>query len=457
MATYRTKPEDTRGMPGGIPYIIGNEFAERFSFYGMRAILAIFMTQHLMGADGALDVMGEAEATKWQHLFMAAVYLTPLLGGLLADLLFGKYRTIIWLSIIYCLGHLALAVDETRLGLGVGLGLIALGAGGIKPCVSAHVGDQFGPSNSVLLPRIFSWFYFAINLGSTISTLLTPWVLDKFGPNWAFGIPGILMLLATIVFWMGRRKFAHVPPEPKQFVADLRRPGVGRNLGMLMILYWGFVMMFWALFDQTASRWVLQAERMDRSFLGMDLLSSQLQAANPIMVMILIPLFSYGVYPFLGRFFTVTPLRKMAIGFFLAIPAFVIPALVEQRLAAGETPNIQWQIWAYLLITCAEVMISITCLEFSYTQAPNRLKSFVMSLYMTSVFVGNLFVAKVNAMIEDDSFPFDLGGANYYWFFTKCMAVTAVAFVVFAGFYRPKSYVQGAPEIDDQEALAESR
>ena len=262
-------------MPGGVPFIIGNEFAERFSFYGMKAILAIFMTQHLMGAGGQLETMSDVQATKWIHLFVAAVYLTPLLGGLLADLVWGKYRTIIWLSIVYCLGHLALALDDTRIGLGVGLGLIALGAGGIKPCVSAHVGDQFGRSNAHFLPRIFSWFYFAINFGSAISTVMTPWVLAKAGPNWAFGIPGALMLLATLVFWAGRWRFAHIPPQPRMFVRELFTWSVLRNLGMLMVMYWLFVAMFWALFDQTASRWVLQAEHMNRNHYGFELLSSQ--------------------------------------------------------------------------------------------------------------------------------------------------------------------------------------
>src|SRR5207248_4173113 len=97
-----------------------------------------------------------------------------------ADAFFGKYRIILSLSIVYCFGHLALAVDHTRLGLAIGLGLIALGAGGIKPCVSANVGDQFGASNQHLLPRVFSWFYFSINFGSAFSTILIPELLEPF-------------------------------------------------------------------------------------------------------------------------------------------------------------------------------------------------------------------------------------------------------------------------------------
>lgn len=96
---YRTAPIATSGMPPGIPYIIGNELAERFSFYGMRTILMTFMTQALVNRAGGPDVMTEAEATGWLHSYMAAVYITPLAGGLLADLWLGKYRTIMPLSL----------------------------------------------------------------------------------------------------------------------------------------------------------------------------------------------------------------------------------------------------------------------------------------------------------------------------------------------------------------------
>ena len=295
MSTYLHAPLPSTSMPRGIPYIIGNEAAERFSFYGMRTILVVFMTQYLISAGGDADVMTEDEAKGWYHLFVSAVYLTPLLGALVSDGVLGKYRTIILLSIVYTLGHFALALDDTRLGLATGLGLIAIGAGGIKPCVSAHVGDQFGASNSHLLPRVFGWFYFSINLGAFVSSLLTPWLLKHYGAPVAFGVPGVLMLLATLTFWAGRYKFVHIRPGGMHFVREtFSAEGIGA-IGKLSILY-VFVAMFWALFDQTGSAWVLQAQHMERSLFGMELLPAQIQAANPLLVMLLIPFFSYVVY-----------------------------------------------------------------------------------------------------------------------------------------------------------------
>jgi len=441
VTTYRTTPLAETGLPEGIPYIIGNEAAERFSFYGMRAVLVIFMTQHLVNAAGQPDLMSADEAKGWFHLFVSAVYFTPLLGALVSDGLLGKYRTIITLSLVYTLGHFALSLDDTRIGLAIGLGLIALGAGGIKPCVSAHVGDQFSRINSHLLPRVFGWFYFAINLGAFSSTLLIPWILETYGARSAFAIPGILMLLATIIFWSGRYRFVHIPAGGSHFVREVFSTDGLAVIARLSVLYL-FVAMFWALFDQTASSWVLQAEKMDRTLFGFELLSSQLQAANPLLVMLLIPVFTYLIYPAINRVFTLSPLRKISIGMFITVLAFAISAIIQQQIDAGFTPNISWQILAYVVLTSAEVMISITCLEFSYTQAPVKMKSFIMAFFMMSIAIGNLFTSAVNFFIENDDGSSKLEGADYFWFFTLMMLVTATLFIFVAKTYREKTFIQ---------------
>ena len=291
---------------------------------------------------------------------------------------------------------------EPRNYLMIGLALIAVGSGGIKPCVSAHVGDQFGKSNAHLMEKIFGWFYLSINLGAFISTLLTPWLLSnpKFGPAWAFGIPGVLMALATVFFWMGRKVFIHIPAGGSEFIKEtFSAKGLG-SMGKLFGIYL-FVAMFWALFDQTGSAWVLQAEKMNRNFLGFEWLSSQIQAINPIMIICLVPIFNMYVYPAINKVFPLTPLRKISIGFFVTVPAFLLPAWIEMQIAAGEAVNIGWQLFAYALITAAEVFVSITCLEFSYTQSPKKMKSFIMAIYLFSVSLGNQFVSFFNLFIQN--------------------------------------------------------
>lgn len=439
---YRSAPLDTERLPPGIPYIVANEAAERFSFYGMRGILVPFMTSYLMATDGTPARMSESEAAAWFHVFVWAVYITPLLGAIVADLAWGKYRTIIRLSIVYCLGHLALAVDETRWGLFIGLSLIALGSGGIKGCVTAHVGDQFGRRNAGLLPRVYSWFYFSINLGSTAAFLLVPKLLEEKGPHWAFGAGGVAMLAATVFFWMGRHRFAHIPPRGRSFLRQALSPegrGVLARLGLIYLC----VLVFWSLFDQTSSRWVLQARHLDFDLWGwrFPFNPAQIQFLNPLLVMIFIPLTSLLLYPAIDRVFRLTPLRKMGLGFFIAIPSFLIPAWMEWRIGLGEHPSIAWQLLAYVFITLAEVMISITGLEFSYTQAPNSMKSLVLGYWFVAVAFGNLFTALVNLLGAEA-----LTGAAYYLFFSGMIALTALAFVVIARAYVPRSYLQDAGE-----------
>lgn len=437
---YRTAPAPMRGMPPGIPYIVGNEGAERYSYYGMRAILVIFMTRFLLNAQGELDVMTDEEAKTWFHGFVTAVYFFPILGAVLSDAFLGKYRTIMTLSIVYCLGHLTLAIDDTRVGLGLGLGLIAIGSGGIKPCVSAHVGDQFGQTNSQLLPKVFGWFYFAINVGALASILFAEPLLHRFGPSVAFGVPGVLMAIATLVFWMGRHKFVHIPPGGAAFLREVFSGEGLKALGKLFIIY-AFIAMFWALFDQQGSAWVLQATRMDRRF-GIEWDPSQAQWLNPALVLLFIPFFNRVVYPAFDRFWPLTPLRKISMGLFLTVFAFLMPAWLEARLDSGESVNISWQLGGYILITAAEILVSITALEFSYTQAPKKMKSLVMGAFLMSVSIGNLFTAGVNYFIQNPDGTTKLDGPSYYLFFAGAMAVTAILFVPVAVWYKERTYIQ---------------
>ncbi len=405
--TYLTAPVPSKKMPRGIPYIIGNEAAERFSFYGMKGILVIFMTQYLFMLPGSgSEAMADPVAMEKYHLFTTAVYFFPIFGALLADIVLGKYLTIMILSVVYCAGHGVLAMMGSTawldlspgIVLAIGLVLISVGSGGIKPCVSAHVGDQFGKQNANLLEKVFGWFYFSINTGAFLSTLLTPWLLEWYGPHWAFGVPGVLMAIATFAFWMGRKVFIHIPAGGSEWFYETFS-GVGKKaIGKLSIIFI-FIAVFWALFDQTGSSWVLQAEDLNRNWLGMNWLSSQIQAVNPIMILIYIPLFQFVVYPIINSVWKLTPMRKISVGLFVMVVGFAMVGIVQGWIDAGERPSIGWQVLAYAILTASEVMVSITGLEFAYTQAPKRMKSVIMAMFLMSVSLGNLFTASVNHFI----------------------------------------------------------
>ncbi len=241
-------PEPAAGRtPRQIPYIILNEAGERFSFYGMRNILTPFLVTTLLMY--APEAQRAGIAKEVFHTFVIGVYFFPLLGGWLADRFFGKYPTIFWLSLVYCAGHGLLALfDDNRHGFYSGLFLIALGSGGIKPLVASFCGDQFDQSNKARAKVVFDAFYWTINFGSFFASLLMPIFLRRYGPSVAFGIPGVLMALATFVFWMGRKKYVRVPPAPPNPHSFLnvvrtalfaRSPGEGRPglvLAMLGVL-----------------------------------------------------------------------------------------------------------------------------------------------------------------------------------------------------------------------------
>jgi len=248
------------------------------------------------------------------------------------------------------------------------------------------------------------------------------------------------MALATFVFWMGRDKFVHIPPGGLAFVRELLSPDGLKVLGRLCIIYI-FILMFWALFDQQGSAWVLQAQRMDLHFI-IDWDPSQAQWLNPALVLLFIPLFNRVIYPAFDGFWPLSPLRKISIGLFLTVPAFLLPAWLEARLDAGETVNIVWQLGCYVLMTAAEILISITALEFSYTQAPRKMKSVVMGAFFASVAAGNLFTAAVNFFIQNPDGTSKLEGASYYLFFAGAMLATAILFVPVAVWYKEQTYIQ---------------
>ena len=442
--TFFTAPLKTERMPPGIPYIVGNEAAERFNFYGMRAVLVVFMTKYLMDRNGALAPMGENDANKWYHLFLSANYFFPTIGAIVSDAFWGKYKMIIRLSLVYCVGNVVLALDHTRLGLTLGLTLIAIGAGGIKPCVSSHVGDQFGTGNQHLLARAFGWFYFSVNFGSFFSILLIPVLLDKYGPGPAFGVPAVLMLSATVIFWTGRYKYAHIPPGGKTFLRDtFNREGFA-TLGRIAIIF-VFVAVFWSLWDQSGGEWITQAAKMDLHFAGINWLPSQIGAVNAVMILAFIPLFQYAIYPAINRVFPLTSLRKIGLGLIVTGLSFLISAWIETQLAAGLKPSIGWQLPAYALLSAGEVMVSITGLEFAYTQAPKHMKAMVQAIYLLAVSAGNLFTALVHVFIANPDGTVKLQGASYYNFFAA-LSIGCVALYVFvAKAYQEKSYLQDDP------------
>jgi POT family proton-dependent oligopeptide transporter len=517
--TTNPPPVTTGRMPRQIPFIIANEGCERFSFYGMRNILTPFLISSLLLFLPEAERAGEAKHVF--HTFVIGVYFFPLLGGWLADRFFGKYNTVFWLSLVYCAGHACLAAFENNVqGFYAGLFLIALGSGGIKPLVASFVGDQFDHTNKDKAKVVFDAFYWIINFGSFFASLLMPIFLRDYGAAVAFGIPGILMFIATLVFWSGRKKYVHVPPSaanPDSFLNVARsallakRDGrlrlglgvatvgvVGAVASLAMTPSWGFVIAactalvlllafggigvsmqlerarglhpdeavdgvrgvlrvlivfalvtpFWSLFDQKASTWIVQANAMLRptlSLFGSEFRfePAQMQALNPLLVMLLIPFNNLAVFPALRRLgWEPTALRRMTAGIALSALSWVAIGSIQVAMDGGAQLSMAWQILPYALLTMGEVLVSASGLEFAYSQAPKSMKGVIMAFWYLAVTVGSLWVLIVNASVKNEAVLGHIANtglgvmAFQMYFFAAFAFVAAVIFGWYATRYR---------------------
>jgi len=452
----------------------------------MRSILTLFLVKQFFNPTGsaALSQQAEAHANKLNHLFVMVAYALPFVGGMVADWFTGKYKLILYISMVYCLGHLLLSMFDASLGgFEIGMLVVAIGAGGIKSCVSANVGDQFDASNQDMLSKVYGWFYFSINAGSMISTVAIPWTYDNFGPKWAFGIPGILMAVATLIFFSGRKRYVKVPPQGVNrnnlifitFYAlthmGQRKPGEslldvakgpfdpekveGMKAVYRVIAVFFFALAFWAVWDQCLSEWVLYADKMNRvinlGFTKFTVLAGQVSTVNTVFLLLFIPLFNYWLYPAFDKMgLKTTPLRRLGTGLILTALSFVIIAFIHISIDHGGSPSIWWQVFAYMILSAAEVLVSITGLEYAYTHSPKSMKSTMNGIWFLVVSFGNLITALVNGLIEDGGWwARNLKGANYEWFFVIFISVFVIAFLFVSPGLKERNYITD-PYIENQ-------
>lgn len=355
MATDNAKPSDAKaptGHPIGFWFFFWGEFAERCSYYGMRAILALYMTEQL-GVD-------KADAGTFMSFFIAACYFFPLIGGYIADNFFGKYWTIVGFSMPYVVAQYLVGIENRYVVFGA-LALLAMGSGVIKPNISTLMGltyDQQRPGQTQLRTSAFNWFYMAINIGAALSQFAMPWLRTEFGYKTAFLFPAALMALALFIFMIGKRFYANevitrsvvgttappdgttmtglpirykaVTPEEKAAERDLKRQTLMR-IGSVFLL----VMFFWAIFDQAASTWIFFADTyMDCTLFGLPVSADAIQGFNPIFIILMVPISVWLFKTLDQKGWKVKATQKMTIGFILTGVSMVIMSI--SGFLAGE-------------------------------------------------------------------------------------------------------------------------
>ncbi|XP_063363292.1 peptide transporter family 1-like [Cydia amplana] len=363
-----SRPRVKDRFPRIVIIIVVAEFCERFSYSGMRAFLTLYLRSKLGYSDD--------EATELYHVFATFVYLFPIFGGIMADNYLGKFRTILYMMFVYAAGNLLVAITAIplfalpgRLCTLLGLFLITVGTGGIKPCVTAFGGDQFRlPQQEKYLAVYFSVLYLNTCAGSLIAKSVSPILRsevhcfgDKDCYSLAFGAPGIVVLCSIVIFVSARNRYLIKKPQgnvvvdfvkcvtlglknlilrrkkdanshwldstqhqyDQRFIRDIKK-----TLSILMLFT--VIPVFWALLDQMGSRWTLQATKVSGNLGFVTIKPDQLQVINPISIIILIPLLQKYVYPFFERRnMLVNPLHKLTLGGVLAGIAFIVSAVME--------------------------------------------------------------------------------------------------------------------------------
>jgi proton-dependent oligopeptide transporter, POT family len=409
--------ERTRGSVG---HVLAFEAAERFAFYGM--LTAVFL---LLTRDADITA---TETIAQRHLAWigVAVFGLAFVGAIAAESLLGRFRMVITGAIVACVGYAALALGPAQGPLlFAGLGLVALGTGALKPCVAAHLGDQFTATPEQLLSRTFAWFYFAIHAGALLASVVTQQLIaaQQNGLRIAMFLPLIALAVGTLILWSGRAKQLRQPAFGSTFAQELfsreTAAALPRLLGIFLL-----VALFWIAWQRgAADMWPQQAAAMHLLLFNVELEPAQIATANALFILLFVPLLHYAVLPAVGRFVNVTALRRIGAGLFFGACSFVVAALVERAIAGGGQPSVAWQLLAWALLTLGEVLVIVTTLELSYRWAPQRIKSIVIALWLLT------FAAREIPLPVGDAGAFATG-ANGYFFFAAVLGGAAVLLAI---------------------------
>lgn len=440
--------------PKGFYFFFWGEFAERFTYYGMRTILFLYMTQVLRFAD--------TDATPLYSYFKMACYFLPLLGGYIADRWLGRYWTIVGFAVPYVVGQFLIGIPN-EVSLYLAFVLLACGSGVIKPNISTLMGqtyDQQRPGQDRLRVAAFNLFYLSINIGALISTFSLPLIrahyirthldpavqaqalaaeaagedIAKFATpevlqdayHLAFQVPAWFMVAALLVFAAGKRFYAVETLERHVLTPEERRvqwQTLKRLLGIFAL-----VVLFWFGYEHNDTLWVaFSRDYVDLRVPVFDwpISPDQLQFLNSLFVIILIPVFNVVFTRLDPDTKIFTPMRKVLAGFILTAAAvgimslagFIAQGHTEHVMKAGKMVEVStvkvsalWPAIAYIVLTFGEVLLYGTMLELAYSAAPKSMKGFVTACFLVTNAVGNF----LNAGIKIGGFQLMPGWAPQY-------------------------------------------
>jgi proton-dependent oligopeptide transporter, POT family len=415
------------GHPIGLFVLFFTEMWERFSYYGMRALLVYYMIKQLRYT--------QADASQIYGLYTGLVYLTPLFGGILADRVWGQRKTVIVGAVLMAIGHFLMACESLFF---VALVFLILGNGAFKPNISTQVGSLYAPGDP-RRDRAFSIFYVGINLGAILSPLICGTLGELYGWHYGFSAAGVGMVAGLLVYLFGQRWLA-----PDNLV---RREGAGDSGPSIFTRQeksrvWSLIALcvisvaFWAAYEQQGNTIALWADaQTDRHILGWEFPASWFQSLNPTLVLLLTPLITTLWAWQSGRDREPSAIAKMVIGCFLLGSGFLVMIPAARIYEASGTPvSVYWLFFFTLLVTLGELYLSPVGLSLVTKLAPGRIVSMMMGIWFSSAFFGN----------------YAAGFLGHYWetmpkdvFFLMISAIGAAAGVAILLFIKPLERAMG--------------
>jgi proton-dependent oligopeptide transporter, POT family len=413
------------GHPRGLATLFFTEMWERFSYYGMRALLFTFMV-------GATQLPGlgfdEKRAGAIYGWYVFSVYATALFGGIIADRWLGHYRTVFVGGVIIALGHFSMVFHDLRFFYG-GLVMIALGTGLLKPNASTLVGTLYRKDD----PRRdsgFSLFYSGINIGAFFGPIITGWLVFKYS-NWHYGFAtaGVGMVLGLIQYSMGKKYLVPAEPEareveehPKAPIPPLTRTD-WMKISVIGILF-VFCVIFWAGYEQAGTTLNLFADRATQNTVfGWKYPFTWLQSVAPFCVWVFAPMFAW-LWLKLGKLEPSSPAKFMFGLVFLSVSYLLILQAAHIFESTHQRVSPWWLVILYLLQTFGEICLYPTGMSMVTKLSPPHLVSILMGVFFLSLAVGNKLAGYVAGFLKD--LPF----SNVFWIGFVSSGVAALVLII---------------------------
>ncbi len=402
-------------QPAGLYLISFTAIWERFSYYGMRAILILYLVNRIT-ADNAkanLGGMGFSDglAGKIYGIFTGLCYLLPLIGGFVADRYIGKRRSVLVGGILIMFGHFTLASSQALAPFIIGLTLLAIGNGFFKPNASSMIGDLYAPGDK-RRDSAFTIFYMLFNGGAFLAPIICGFFGENYGYRYGFLAAGFGMLLGLIAYLLGAQRYlgdiGKVPGRKAQDQAALEKKPLTKEevdrISVILVLLF-FVTFFWAGFEQAGSTLNLYTERfINRVFLGWEIPTSWFQSVNPVFILLLGPFFSAMWIRLANKGKNPSTPIKMGLGMIaLGLGFFFMVGAVLQR-GANADPTVKasllWLLATYFFHTIGELLLSPIGLSMVTKLAPIRMASLFMGVWFLSSFVANLLAGLTVEFVE---------------------------------------------------------